>query len=84
MRRMLAATLAVGGALAPAAARACAVCGAGDPSRTSFLWTTVLLSLLPLGMFAGGLWFLWRAARGRLADEFADPDAPRLPAEPRP
>jgi hypothetical protein len=80
MRRILPAALAL---LVPAAAQACAVCGAGGGgNRTTFLWTTLLLSILPLALLAGGLAFLWRAARGRLRDEFADPDTPRLPPEP--
>jgi hypothetical protein len=84
VRRLLAVAL---GLAAPTAARACAVCGAGnDPNRAAFFWTTVLLSLLPLGMLAGGLLFLRRAGRRWIADELADRDAPRVPAEsaPRP
>jgi hypothetical protein len=71
----------------PAAARACAACGAdGGASRAAFFWTTVLLSLLPLGMFAAGIAILVRTARGRLREEFADRDeagGPAAPAAPR-
>ncbi len=82
MRRALAVVL---GLLAPAAARACAVCGLiGDPNRGSFFWTMVLLSLLPLGMFVGGVLFLRHAMRARLPDEFADPDAARPSPESTP
>lgn len=47
----------------PEAAAACPVCFSGDEeSRLAFLGTTVLLSLLPLGMVAGaGLWIRKRA-----------------------
>ena len=54
------------GVLLPAACEACAVCGAGgDRNRLAFFWTTVFLSLLPLGMLAGGAVFLRRAMRRR-------------------
>jgi hypothetical protein len=45
-------------ALAPAVVQACAVCAAaGERNRLAFFWSTIFLSLLPLGMFgAGGLW----------------------------
>ena len=34
---------------------ACAVCGAGenDPSRGSYIWMSIIISLLPLGMIGG-------------------------------
>jgi hypothetical protein len=65
---------ALGPALLPAAANACAVCGAdGGASRSAFFWTTVLLSLVPLALFAGGLWFLRRAAGDWMRDELAEP-----------
>jgi len=70
-------------ALAPAAAQACAVCGSGnDRSRLAFFISTMFLSLLPLGLMAGGLIWLARHARARLADEFVDRDAP-APAKSR-
>ena len=62
--------------LAPRAALACAVCGGGNPAnRFAFFASTIALSLLPLGMFAGA--FLWLRARlrGRVADEFVERDA---------
>lgn len=44
---------------APAAAHACAVCGGyADRNRAAFFGTTVLLSLLPLGMIGGALWWV--------------------------
>jgi len=72
--RALAATLLA--AALPAVATACAVCGGGNPAnRFAFFATTVVLSLLPLGMFVGGfLWLRSRLARGT-KDEFHDRDA---------
>jgi len=74
------------GSALPAVARACAVCGGGNPAnRFAFFATTVVLSLLPLGMFVGGfLWLRSRLARGT-RDEFQDRGAmgdtpPREPA----
>lgn len=67
----------------PAAAHACAVCGARDDrNQTAFLATTILLSFLPLGMISGGLWWLNGRVRERFPDEFVDRDA--LPPSPRP
>jgi len=49
----------------PELARACAVCGGGNPAnRLTYFASTVALSLLPLGLFVGA--FLW--LRQRLAD----------------
>jgi hypothetical protein len=62
-------------ALAPGVALACAVCGGGNPAnRFAFFLSTLVLSLLPLGLFLGG--FLWLRSRLRetLADEFAERD----------
>jgi hypothetical protein len=45
----------------PGAAHACAVCfSATDENRTAFLVTTIVLSLLPLGMITSALWWLKR------------------------
>ncbi len=56
---LLAATLCV-----PELASACAVCGFGeDRSRVAYLVTTVFLSLLPLALFGGFLW--WLRARAK-------------------
>jgi hypothetical protein len=57
----------------PALVLACAVCGGGgDSPRTqaAFFNTTILLSLLPLGMLGGGVWWLKREGRGEIEDEF--------------
>lgn len=45
----------------PTVVRACPVCFAADErTRMSFLWTAVLLSALPLALFAGLAFWLWR------------------------
>jgi len=50
--------------LAPDAASACSVCYVGaEESRKAFLLTTVLLSLLPIGMIGTLAWWVWRHAR---------------------
>jgi len=65
----------------PQMAHGCAVCfSATDENRQAFLATTVLLTLLPLGMVGGvGLW-----ARNRTRDldrsEEITPDDPSLDA----
>jgi hypothetical protein len=50
---------------APRLALACSVCTAGreDETQTAFLVTTIFLSLLPLSMFAGFGFWLWRRYR---------------------
>lgn len=65
-------------ALWPALALACPVCGGGgDSPRTqaAFFNTTILLSLLPLGLIGGGLWWLRRDAGDSLAGEFEEREA---------
>ena len=55
---------------ASARARACPVCFAADErTRMSFLWTAVLLSALPLALFAGlAFWFWLELERSKPAD----------------
>jgi len=51
-------------AVFPDAAAACSVCYAGaEESRKAFLFTAVLLSLLPLSMIGALVWLVWRSAR---------------------
>ena len=51
-------------ALHPDAAAACSVCyGGAEESRKAFLFTTILLSGLPVGMMCGLGWWVWRRAR---------------------
>ena len=60
----------------PGWAAACAVCAPGDEeSRSAFIWTTVMLSVLPPGMVGGLVWWLWRQHRERAqsAPPFGDP-----------
>jgi hypothetical protein len=48
----------------PDAAAACSVCYAGaEESRKAFLFTTALLSVLPLAMIGALAWWVWRNAR---------------------
>ncbi len=82
MRRLLALPLLA----LPSTARACAVCGVGlGPNRATFFWTTVLLSLLPLGMFAAGALLLRRQLRRaeRAAEAPAAPGAEAADQSPR-
>jgi hypothetical protein len=75
VKRLIAALAALTALAWPALAQACAVCGlAAERNRLAFLATTILLSLLPLGMIAGGVLYLKRVARERLIGEFAEPD----------
>ena len=74
---------------APRAALACAVCAGGNPAnRFAIFMSTIVLSLLPLALFAGA--FLWLLSRmgSRRAEEFrerdvlAPPDAEKPTAAP--
>ena len=59
----------------PAISFACAVCfDANEETRGAFLGTTIFLSLLPLGVVGGLIYFLFRRAR-MLAAEDAEPTA---------
>ena len=50
----------------PDPAVACSVCyGGAEESRKAFLFTTVLLSLLPISMIGALAWWVWRSARDR-------------------
>jgi len=74
-RGLLAAALLL--ALAPDAASACAVCtGGGEESRSAFIVATVMMSVLPLGMIGGVVWWVWR--RTKAADEDAQASQGRL------
>ena len=68
---------------APRAAEACSACTVGrdDETRFAFLATTVFLSVLPLAMVGGLLWWLRRRARAleaRRAEGAAATAASRL------
>jgi hypothetical protein len=74
VRRALPALILVG---LPDVVYACAVCGAAvDRSKSLFLGTTILLSLLPLALIGAGLWWIARNAGGHLAGEVADVELP--------
>jgi hypothetical protein len=72
--RRSASALALVALLLPAAAFACPVCSANanDRNEKAFRGTTALLSLLPLTMFAGGIW--WLRKKGYGDGEFIDRD----------
>ena len=58
-------------------AHACAVCGGGtDRMRAAFMISTAFLSLLPLGLIFGGVWWLRRQIGAGLREEFLDRDDP--------
>ena len=66
----------------PAASYACSVCyAANDRNRAAFFDTTILLSLLPLGMMLGGALWFGKHARLRLEEEFSDRDARTPPPD---
>ena len=69
-----------------AAAHACPVCGAEGTarSRAAFFGGTMLLSLLPLGMIGGGLWWVARRFPGGLEGQFEVTDSTAPPDAPRP
>lgn len=74
--RRAAALLGLVALLAPAVALACPVCsGTADRNAGAFAGTTALLSLLPLSMFAGGIWWLRKSGFG--GGEFVDRDDPK-------
>jgi len=77
VKRGLAALLALAW---PAPALACAACVASAERNRTFFIMTMVLSILPLAMIAGGLWWIARHARGRLADEFEERDSPVSPS----
>ena len=69
---LAAALLALVACLLPDAAAACSVCyGGAEESRKAFLFTTVLLSLLQIGMLGGLGWWVWRSNRDAESSESA-------------
>ena len=69
----------------PSAALACAACGAGvDRNRSVFLFTTIMLSLLPLMLVGVGLLWIVLRSRERLAAEFAEREEPFVGGAARP
>jgi hypothetical protein len=58
--------------LLPSVSHACAVCfSATDQNRMAFIETTVLMSLLPLGMIGGVVYYYRRKSR-QMAEEEAE------------
>ena len=67
--------------LLPARALAYAVCGGGNPAnRFAFFMMTVVMSLLPLGLFAAGFLWLRSRLRARGGSEFVEREAAPRPA----
>ena len=77
--RALHALLALGVGLAPSLAQACAVCMGGreDDTRLAFLISTGFMSVLPLAVIGGLVWWLVRRARAREREALPAP-APAL------
>ena len=85
---MRAALLAAFLLLAPRASLACAVCMSGreEASKWAFIVTTIALSLLPVSLVGGMVWWIRRRLRQLEADEAEqrivalrpDPIAPRV------
>ena len=66
MNRWLTAALVL---LWPSAAQACSVCfSATEQNRIAYIVTTIVMSLLPLGMIGGGIYWLHRRSH-RLGDD---------------
>ena len=64
MRRWILGLPAAALALSPSSALACSVCfNAREEVRIGYLVTTGVLSLLPLALAGGTIWWLWRAAQ---------------------
>jgi high-affinity Fe2+/Pb2+ permease len=65
MRNAYAAALVAVLVLAPRLALACPVCmgGRDDETRTAFILTTVFLTVLPLSLIGGVVWWLSRRIR---------------------
>lgn len=82
VRTAIAALLCAAALAAPRLALACSVCSAGreDETQTAFLLTTVFLSALPLSMFAGLGFWLWR--RHKLRERASRNATPPLAARP--
>ena len=62
--------------LVPAPAFACAVCGLGqnDESAGAFFRGTMLLSLMPLSVIGGIVFYLYRATKAPASSETVEPD----------
>ena len=66
----------------PDAASACSVCYGGDEeSRKAFLFTTVLLSLLPIGMLGALGWWVWRTILRAEASGGSEPERAHIPLD---
>ncbi|MCG8591045.1 MAG: hypothetical protein MJE66_17270 [Proteobacteria bacterium] len=57
--------------LSPRVVLACSVCSAGreDESAAAFIWMTVFLSVLPLAIVGGAVFWLWRHSKRRAEPE---------------
>lgn len=67
----------------PSIAAACPTCGVGNGrNKMAYFVTTIVLSLLPLGIIAGGLLWLVRKGRSFIASEFRESDEKQPGAAP--
>lgn len=81
---MAALAAALGVALGPAAAGACPVCVGQDPTLSAFFTTALLMSVLPLAMIGGLLFWMSRRSRARRrAESGAGALEPALAPRPR-
>jgi hypothetical protein len=73
------------GVAMPAAASACAVCGANGKSQSNFLWPTIFMSLFPLAFVFGLLLWLRSHAGEAMRGEWTERDETKAePARPEP
>jgi hypothetical protein len=77
--------------LAPRAASACSMCQTAENGEAvaAFVWTTALLSMLPLGMIGGTIYFFYSRACAAWAEDEAIAQrvaatnaAPRIESQP--
>lgn len=70
MKRMIAFLTCIVTAFVTSSAFACAVCFVGKGGASSiYLGTTIILSLLPLGMVGGVVFWLYRRYKGSMSEE---------------
>lgn len=82
-RRLKLPTFVLLAAAIPAPALACAVCAGGNPAnRFAFFLMTIVMSVLPLTLFAAAFLWLRSRLRARGISEFVERDAPEAVRRP--